>query len=86
MSPKRPDTGSKVTVTPKPDEGYTVDEIVVTDKNGKEITVKDNGDGTYTFTRPGGKVTIAVTFKPERPAWNPFVDVEETDWFHDSVK
>jgi len=86
VSPKAPTSGNKVTITPKPDEGHAVGEVIVTDKNGKEIPIKDNGDGTFSYTQPSGKVTITVTFKPARPAWNPFVDVAEKDWFHDSVK
>ncbi len=86
VSPKNPGSGDRVTITPKPDEGYLVDKVVVTDKNGKEVAIKDNGDGSYTFTQPVGKVTITVTFKPIPPVWNPFNDVTEKDWFHDSVR
>ena len=57
-----PNPGDKVTITPKPEDGYAVEKITVTDENGKALEVKDNGDGTYTFTQPEGKVTIQAEF------------------------
>lgn len=83
--------GDNVTITVSPDEAYLLDELTVT-AGGKEVEVKDNGDGTYTFTMPSGDVKIKVTFaedpnwepEPEEPAM-PFVDVDENDWFYDVV-
>ena len=79
-------SGDKVTVTVKPDEGYKVDAVKVTDRNGKEITVTDNGDGTYSFTMPASAVTVTPSFVPAdqttpaptpepAPAAKGFVDV-----------
>lgn len=65
VNPENPQAGDEVTITPKPEDGKTVDKVIVTDENGKEIAVTDNGDGTYTFTQPDGKVTVKVTFKTE---------------------
>lgn len=83
--------GDKVTITVSPDEAYLLDELTVT-AGGKEVEVKDNGDGTYTFTMPSGDVKIEVTFaedpnwepEPEEPAM-PFTDVNDNDWFYDVV-
>lgn len=80
--------GDDVTITVSPDEAYLLDELTVT-TGGKEVEVKDNGDGTYTFTMPSGDVKIEVTFA-EDPDWEeepamPFVDVDENDWFYDVV-
>ena len=83
--------GDKVTITVSPDEAYLLDELTVT-ANGKEVEVKDNGDGTYTFKMPSADAKIVVTFaedpdwepEPEEPAM-PFVDVNEGDWFYDVV-
>ena len=80
--------GDDVTITVSPDEAYLLDELTVT-TGGKEVEVKDNGDGTYTFTMPSGDVKIEVTFA-EDPDWEeepamPFTDVNEGDWFYDVV-
>ena len=60
--PKSAEAGDKVTITPIPDAGYQADKVTVTDRSGREIKVTDNGNGTYGFTQPAGKVTISVTF------------------------
>lgn len=83
--------GDDVTITVSPDEAYLLDELVVT-TGGKEVEVKDNGDGTYTFKMPSADAKIVVTFaedpdwepEPEEPAM-PFTDVNEGDWFYDVV-
>ena len=80
--------GDKVTITVSPDEAYMLDELTVT-TGGKEVEVKDNGDGTYTFKMPSADAKIVVTFA-EDPDWEPapempFTDVNEGDWFYDVV-
>ena len=87
VTPTYPSTGDKVTITTKPDEGYVVDKVSVTDKNGKDVAVTRGKDGTYSFIQPSGKVTIAVTYKPEgQDTKLPFTDVAESGWFYESVK
>ena len=90
VSPSRPVRGDTVTVTPKPDAGYEVDKITVTDQNGRPVEVTVGPDGTYTFTQPTGKVKIEVTYKPTQPVktpWsNPFTDVAEGDWYYEAVR
>ena len=49
--------GDKVTLTIKPDEGYELGEIKVTDINGNSIKLND-----YTFTMPSANVTIEAAF------------------------
>lgn len=83
--------GDDVTITVSPDEAYLLDELTVT-TGGKEVEVKDNGDGTYTFKMPSADAKIVVTFaedpdwepEPEEPAM-PFTDVNDNDWFYDVV-
>ena len=87
-SPSRPEEGDAVTITPKPDEGFEVDEIHITDENGKEIAVTQNPDGTYTFTQPDGKVTITVTFRCDGGELCPghhLTDVSKDAWYHAAV-
>ncbi len=87
VEPKSAASGTKVTVAVKPDEGYELDTITATDANGKEITLTKNGDGTYTYTQRGSKVTITATFKAsEKPAQPFFVDVPEDSYYYDAVK
>ena len=85
-SPSRPESGDTVTVNPEPDEGYEVDEIIVTDKDGNPVEVTRNPDGSYSFTQPEGAVTIEVTFRPVGESGLPFADVAAGDWFYDYVE
>ena len=81
---RTPSAGDDVTITPKPDEGFAVDEVTVTDRNGNPVEVIDNGDGTYSFTQPTGRVTIEVTFREiSQPL--PFTDVPEGYWAYDEI-
>ena len=87
VSPTRASKGSTVTVTVKPDEGYELDELTVTDKNGDSVKLTDKGDGKYTFKMPASKVTVEAVFtavEPE-PEGLPFTDVTSGDWFYDAV-
>ena len=85
VSPKRADKGDTVTITVDPDKGYEVDEVIVTDKDGDSIRVKDRGDGEYTFTMPDSKVTVEVTFVETGDELS-FVDVAKSDYYYDAVK
>ena len=74
--------GDKVTITVKPEQHYEVDEVIVRDSKGKQLAVKDNGDGTYTFEMPADKVTVEPTF-----TWvNPFADVANSAYYVDAVE
>ena len=55
-------SGTKVTVTVTPDEGYRLNNLIVTDSAGNRITVTANADGTYTFTMPARGVTVEANF------------------------
>ena len=74
--------GDKVTITVKPERHYEVDEVIVRDSKGKQLAVKDNGDGTFTFEMPADKVTVEPTF-----SWvNPFADVANSAYYVDAVE
>ena len=74
--------GDKVTITVKPERHYEVDEVIVRDSKGKQLAVKDNGDGTFTFEMPADKVTVEPTF-----TWvNPFADVTNSAYYVDAVE
>ena len=87
VSPKRADKGDTVTITVKPDKGYELDELTVTDKSGDTVKIKDKGNGKFTFTMPGSKVTVEASFKqinaePDVPA---FADVPADAYYADAV-
>ena len=88
VSPTSPRTGSTVVLTPKPDEGYQLASITVVNRSGKEISLTQRSDGTYTYTQPSGRVTVRAEFElipqpePEVPS---FQDVHTGDWYYDAV-
>lgn len=85
--PAHPERGDTVTVTPRPRDGYEVDRITVTDRSGRTVEVTRQPDGTYTFTQPGLRVEIGVTYRPvDRPWNNPFPDVREDAWYAGAVR
>lgn len=69
-SAAKAETGDKVILTPKADEGYALDKITAKDKDGKEVKLKAEKDGTYSFTMPKGGVTVDTTFKQAEGATN----------------
>ncbi|MGN1004630.1 MAG: S-layer homology domain-containing protein [Oscillospiraceae bacterium] len=83
ISPQYPAQGDKVTITPKPEDGYETDEVIVSDKDGNPVEVLNNGDGTYTFVQPVGKVTVRVTFTDKTQI--SFVDVPTDAYYYDAV-
>ena len=86
VSPKSASKGDTVTVTVKPDSGYVLETLTVTDKNGNELTLKDKGDGKYTFTMPAGKVEVKATFMEDNSMLNFFYDVPNGAYFYEAVK
>ena len=81
-SSKMASKGNMVTITVEPDRYYVVDEVIIRDFRGKQLPVKDNGDGTYTFEMPADKVMVEPTF-----SWvNPFVDVKNTAYYTSAVE
>ncbi len=88
-SRKSASRGATVTLTAKADEGYQLDTLTVTDKNGTEIKLTDKGDGKYTFTMPSSAVTVTAVFaEDDAPVETglPFTDVKDGDWFYEAVK
>ena len=86
VSPKNASKGSTVTVTVEPDSGYVLETISVTDKNGNDLKLTNKGDGKYTFTMPGSKVEIKVTFMEDNSVLNFFYDVPNDAYYYEAVK
>ena len=85
VSPRYAERGERVTITVKPDSGYRLDDLTVTDKNGKELKLTDKGNGKYTFTMPASKVEINATFVKEVET-SPFSDVSTSAYYYEAVK
>ena len=86
VSPKNASAGSTVTITVKPDSGYVLETISVTDKNGNDLKLTDKGNGKYTFTMPGSRVEVKVTFMEDNSVLNFFYDVPNGAYYYDAVK
>ena len=79
-SPKSAVPGQKVTLAPKADAGHVVGDLAVKDSKGNELKLTDNGDGTFSFKMPSGKVTVEATF----PVMT-FPDVDYSQWYAPGV-
>ena len=86
VSPKNASAGSTVTITVKPDSGYVLETISVTDKNGNNLKLTDKGNGKYTFTMPGSKVEVKATFMEDNSLLNFFYDVPNDAYYYEAVK
>ena len=83
----RASKGLTITLTVKADEGYELNVLTVTDKNGNEIKLTDKGDGKYTFAMPASAVTVEASFAAKSVENElPFTDVDVDDWFYGAVK
>ena len=85
VSTKNATSGSTVTITVKPDSGYQLDDLTVTDKNGDELKLTDKGNGKYTFTMPASKVEVNAAFVKEVEI-SPFSDVSTSAYYYEAVK
>lgn len=77
--------GSTVTITVKPDSGYKLDKLTVTDQNGNRLSLNDQGNGKYTFIMPTGKVSVESVFAPIT-AQPEFKDVANDSYYYDAVQ
>ena len=85
VSPKNASAGSTVTITVKPDSGYVLETISATDRNGNDLKLTDRGNGKYTFTMPGSRVEVKVTFMEDNSVLNFFYDVPNGAYYYDAV-
>lgn len=87
VSPKNASKDTTVTITVDPDEGYELDSLTVTDKNGDTVKLTNKGDGKYTFNMPAGKVTVKATFEETstEPESTVFTDMSTSAYYYDAV-
>ena len=83
-----PATASKdttVKITVKPNDGYELNKITVTDQSGNRIVLNDQGNGKYTFAMPAANVSVDATFRKTETTIN-FLDVKRNDYFYEAVQ
>ncbi len=87
VNPKRAEKGDTVTVSAVSDTGYVLDRLTVTDSKGNTVRLTDLGEGKFSFTMPGSKVTISAAFRPaENAPETGFTDVADGAYYADAVQ
>lgn len=79
-SPTSAVSGQKVVLTPKADAGHVLGYLKVKDANGNELELEDNGDGSFSFVMPSGKVAVEASFPIVT-----FPDVDYSQWYAPGV-
>ena len=85
VNPKNASKGDRVTITVTPDKGYELEELTVKDASGNKLKLTDKGNGKYTFTMPGSKVTVSAEFVEEQ-APSTFADVPSDAYYAKAVE
>jgi hypothetical protein len=81
--------GTRITVTVKPDAGYELDELTVTDAKNKDLKVTKRSETTYTFHMADSKVTVEASFTKDGTVQKPdtrFDDVATSAWYYKAVE
>lgn len=55
--------GDRVNLSAHPDKGYALASITVTAAGGKELTLREKGDGKFSFTMPDRQVKVIAEFE-----------------------
>ena len=80
--------GGPVTLTVRPDSGYELESLTVTDRQGNKMKLSALGGGKYAFTMPGGPVTVRAAFtalEEENCPSRAFSDLDTGAWYHEAV-
>lgn len=95
INPTSAASGSTITITTKPDNGYVLDSILAMD-DGKNVMLPltKNGNDTYMFTMPDAKATVTAMFRQDeyKPITSEptgsarlFADVPAKAYYHNAV-
>ncbi len=78
--------GTTVTLTVKPNQGWTLETLTATKANGRKVdlTTVEVGE-TYTFEMPGSNVTVTATFMEDNTILNYFVDIPTNSYYYEAV-
>lgn len=83
---KTASSGSTVTLTVSPEQGWTLETLTVTNASGKEIDLNIVKVGEkYTFKMPSSNITVTATFMEDNSILNSFVDVPSGSYYYDAV-
>lgn len=85
VAPATASKGTTVKITVKPNDGYELNKITVTDQSGNRIVLNDQGNGKYTFAMPAANVSVDATFRKTETTIN-FLDVKRNDYFYEAVQ
>lgn len=85
VTPRFASKGTTVTITVKPNDGYELNKLTVTDKDGNRLSLSDKGNGKYTFAMPEANVSVDATFRKAETTIN-FLDVKRNDYFYEAVQ
>ena len=85
VTPATASKGTTVKITVKPNDGYELNKITVTDQSGNRIVLNDQGNGKYTFAMPAANVSVDATFRKTETTIN-FLDVKRNDYFYEAVQ
>lgn len=88
LSHEKASSGTDVTITAAPDNGYKVKSVTANDGNGRSVSVSNIGNGKYKFTMPTGNVKVSAVFEKSdntAPAAGKFKDVPAGYWGTDAI-
>lgn len=89
ISTRYADNGDTVTITAKPDSGYVLDILTVTDSKGNKLALTKESETKYAFTMPSSSVTITAAFsKLDHADICPsasYTDVDTNAWYHEAI-
>lgn len=85
VTPSRAKTGDTVTIAVKPDAGYVLRTLTVSDGKGNDVKLIDVDSRTYRFTMPDSAVLVNAVFAQELEMLIAFTDVDAEDYFYDAV-
>ena len=77
--------GSTVTVTVKPDDGFQLGSLTVTDQNGDQLELTEQGEGKFAFVMPASKVDVLVSFMKQIGSGS-FDDVPEDAYYEEAIR
>ena len=86
VTPRMAREGQTVTIRAVPGDGYKLDSLTVTDRNGTSVAVTVQADGTWRFVQPSGKAVITAVFAAAGAGGSTgFADVEAGSWYEAAV-